>query len=62
MLAVEMLNKENIVKEPKKIEFFENDDIRKFIGRARGICWHKDRIHIDITAFCSMPLFQMPGL
>ena len=47
MLAVEMLNKENIVKEPKKIEFFENDDIRKFIGRAS-----------EIRAWSKRPLYQ----
>ena len=37
MLAVEMLNKENIIKETKKIEFFEEDDIRKFIEKASVI-------------------------
>lgn len=47
MLAVEMLNKENIVKEPKKIEFFENDDIRRFIDRAS-----------EIRAWSKRPLYQ----
>ena len=42
MLTVEMLNKENIIKAPKEIEFFEGDDIKKFIEQASGIrAWSK---------------------
>lgn len=42
MLTVEMLNKENIIKAPKEIEFFEGDDIKKFIEQASGIrTWSK---------------------
>lgn len=46
MLAVEMLNKENIIKETKKIEFFEEDDIRKFIEKASVIqSWSKKPLY-----------------
>lgn len=34
MLAVEMVNKENVIKKTKEIEFFEEDDIKKFIEEA----------------------------
>lgn len=29
LLSVEMINKENIIKKTKEIEFFEEDDIKK---------------------------------
>ncbi len=42
MLTVEMINKENIIKAPKEIEFFDNDDMKKFIEQASGIrIWSK---------------------
>lgn len=34
MLTVEMINKENIIKDTKEIQFFESDDIKKFIQEA----------------------------
>lgn len=37
MQAVVMLNRENIIKETKKIEFFEEEDIRKFTRQAAAI-------------------------
>lgn len=46
MLAVEMLNKENIHKGTKEIEFFENDDINKFIDQACTIrTWSKKPLY-----------------
>lgn len=40
--AVEMINKENIYKKTKTIEFFEKDDIEKFINQATKILnWSK---------------------
>lgn len=42
MLTVEMINKENIIKAPKEIEFFDNDDMKKFIEQASSIrIWSK---------------------
>ncbi len=42
MLAVVMLNKENIIKETKKIEFFDEDDIKRFTRQAALIrTWSK---------------------
>ena len=42
MLAVQMINRENIIKETKKIEFFENDDIVLFLEQAARIFpWSK---------------------
>lgn len=42
MLAVQMINRENIIKETKKIEFFENDDIVLFLEQAGRIFpWSK---------------------
>ncbi len=37
MLAVQMVNRENVIKETKKIEFFESEDIRLFINQACSI-------------------------
>lgn len=37
MLTVGMVNKENIIRKTKKIEFFERDDIEKFIQEATAI-------------------------
>lgn len=34
MLVVQMINKENIIKETKKIEFFESEDIKLFTSQA----------------------------
>lgn len=42
MLVVQMINRENIIKETKKIEFFENDDIVLFLEQAvRIFPWSK---------------------
>lgn len=42
MLAVQMLNRENIIKETKRIEFFEDDDIRLFLEQAASLLpWSK---------------------
>jgi len=42
MLTVEMVNKENVIKKTKEIEFFEEDDIKKFIEEASSILiWSK---------------------
>lgn len=46
MLTVEMMNKENIIKATKKIEFFENDDIKKFTQEASTIrTWSKKPLY-----------------
>ena len=37
MLVVQMINKENIIKETKKIEFFESEDIKLFTIQACSI-------------------------
>lgn len=37
MLSVEMVNKENVIKKTKEIEFFEEDDIKKFIEEASAL-------------------------
>ena len=42
MNTVEMINKENVIKKTKEIEFFESDDINKFIEEASSILtWSK---------------------
>lgn len=42
MLAVQMINRENIIKETKSIEFFGDDDIQLFLGQAEGLLpWSK---------------------
>lgn len=41
MDVVVMLNKENVIKETKQVQFFEKDDIKKFIEEATSLCKNK---------------------
>lgn len=42
MLTVEMINKENVIKDTKEIQFFESEDIKKFTEEATNfLTWSK---------------------
>ena len=43
MDIVEMINKENIIKETKEIHFFDEDDMNRFIGQATKLWNHIDK-------------------